>query len=212
MTFQIDETNDYRLFPFESASRGPSWYANGAPTVDQALHNLWVLAPFVPGATIGQDALGKDRRTLDLDYVLSAALGSHVTFFGDLVRIEEELGPDGMAEVARWMALYRDHRDRFTAMTYPLLDDPLGGTTWTALQPWDLGGQRGALLVYRQDADGDTRTVALRGIRGEGDFRVTDAVTGATVGTYTADALRAGIPVTLPERHSSAVWLVDPIG
>ena len=210
VTFQIDETNDYRLFPFESASRGPSWYANGSPTVDQALHNLWVLAPYVPGATIGQDALGKDRRRFDVGYVMSAALGSHVTFFDDLTHIEEEIGAEGIAEAARWVELYREHRDRFTSMAYPLLDDPIGGTTWTALQPWDREAQRGALLVYRQDAEGDVRSVPLRGIVGDGAFVVRDAVTDAVVGTFTADELRAGIPVTLPERHSSAVWLIDP--
>ena len=31
VTFQIDETNDYRLFPFESVARGPSWFQNGSP-------------------------------------------------------------------------------------------------------------------------------------------------------------------------------------
>ena len=31
VTFQIDETNDYRLFPFESVTRGPSWFQNGSP-------------------------------------------------------------------------------------------------------------------------------------------------------------------------------------
>ena len=25
VVFQIDETNDYRMFPFESVSRGPTW-------------------------------------------------------------------------------------------------------------------------------------------------------------------------------------------
>ena len=31
VTFQIDETNDYRLFPYESVARGPSWFQNGSP-------------------------------------------------------------------------------------------------------------------------------------------------------------------------------------
>ena len=34
VTFQIDETNDYRLFPFESVTRGPTWFQNGGPDVD----------------------------------------------------------------------------------------------------------------------------------------------------------------------------------
>ena len=44
VTFQIDETNDYRLFPYESVSRGPSWFQNGTPESDQLLHNLWNLS------------------------------------------------------------------------------------------------------------------------------------------------------------------------
>ena len=34
VTFQIDETNDYRLFPFESVTRGPTWFQNGGPPVE----------------------------------------------------------------------------------------------------------------------------------------------------------------------------------
>ncbi len=53
VTFQIDETNDYRLFPFESVSRGPTWFQNGGPSVTQLLHNLWNLSPYVPTFAIG---------------------------------------------------------------------------------------------------------------------------------------------------------------
>lgn len=210
VTFQIDETNDYRLFPFESVARGPSWYANGSPTVDQALHNLWLLAPYVPGATLGQDALGRDRRRFDVGYVMAAALGSHITFFDDLPQLETEIGADGIAEARRWIDLYTRERDRFTSMAYPLLDDPLGGSTWTALQPWDLDAQRGALMVFRQDADGDERLVPLRGIVGDGSYVLREALTGATVGTFPAEELRAGVTVALPDRNSAAVYLIDP--
>lgn len=115
-----------------------------------------------------------------------------------------------VATAAEWIALYRQHRGRFTGVTYPLLDDPLGGTTWTALQPWDAAAQRGALLVCRQDAPETQRDVRLRGIRGDGDYRVTDARTGELVGVFSAEELRAGLPVSLPERHSAAVLFVDP--
>src|SRR5688500_20153678 len=47
VTFQIDETNDYRLFPYESVARGPSWFQNGSPEYDVLLHNLWNLSPYV---------------------------------------------------------------------------------------------------------------------------------------------------------------------
>ena len=58
VTFQIDETNDYRLFPFESVARGPSWFQNGSPPPEQLLHNLWNLSPYVPAFSLGQHFLG----------------------------------------------------------------------------------------------------------------------------------------------------------
>lgn len=206
VTFQIDETNDYRMFPFESVTRGPTWYANGHPTADEALHNLWVFAPYVPGYTIGQAALAGDRARLPTDFLMAVALPSHLTFFTDLTAYTDE----EVATAAEWIEIYQRHRERFAGFAYPLLDDPLGGKTWTALQPWNPETRTGALLVYRQDHPADTTTVALRGIEGEGTYRITDARSGAVLGSYAADELRAGIPVRLPDRHSAAVWLVDP--
>ncbi|MGH2794398.1 MAG: hypothetical protein ACRDKG_08835, partial [Actinomycetota bacterium] len=59
VTFQVDETNDYRMFPFESVARGPSWFQNGAPEASMLLHNIWNLAPWIPGYSLGQHALGR---------------------------------------------------------------------------------------------------------------------------------------------------------
>jgi alpha-galactosidase len=206
VTFQIDETNDYRLFPFESVYRGPSWYANGHPKASEALHNLWVLSPYVPGYTLGQAALGQ-RDTLSADYLMAVALGSHMTFFTDLTRFTEQQ----VEAVARWTEIYREHRERFATFAYPLLEDPLPGDNWTGLQPWDPETGRGALLVFRQDSPDETRVVPLRGIRGDGSFRLTDAETGEPFGVFTADELRSGIPVTLPSRFSAKVLLIDPV-
>ena len=206
VTFQIDETNDYRLFPFESVTRGPSWYANGNPKAKELLHNLWVLSPYVPGYTIGQAALGGDRGKLSTDYLSAIGLASHVSWFADLTKLTEEQ----ITTAGRWADLYHRERERFTQLTYPLLDDPISGTNWTALQPWNADDQSGAVMVFRQDAEESTRTVPLRGIRGEGSYRLTDAETGAEFGTFTADQLRAGIAVTLPQRHSATVLLIDP--
>ena len=206
VTFQIDETNDYRTFPFESVTRGPSWYANGSPKASEALHNLWLLAPYVPGYTIGQATLGGDRGKLSTDYLMAVALGSHMTFFTDLAKLPE----DQVATAAVWTDIYRRHRERFASFTYPLLDDPIGGKTWTALQPWDADDQRGALMVYRQDNDDATRSVALRGIRGDGTYRLTDVTIGEVFGEFTAEQLRSGIDISLPQRHSAKVLLIDP--
>ncbi|MFN2615019.1 MAG: hypothetical protein ABR552_09440, partial [Actinomycetota bacterium] len=35
VTFQIDDTNDYRGFPFETIARGPSWFLNGGSSYDK---------------------------------------------------------------------------------------------------------------------------------------------------------------------------------
>jgi hypothetical protein len=207
VTIQIDETNDYRLFPFESVARGPSWYANGSPRPNEALHNLWIHAPFVPGATLGQGAMARIGEGWSDDYLGAVMLGSHVTFFTDLTRWSDAQ----IAAAARWVAIYKAYRPRFTLPAFPLLDDPLPGDTWTALQWWDGTSQRGALAVYRQDADGDSRAVALRGVRGQGSFALRDAVTGQPFGTFTAAQLRAGIEIALPQRNSARVLLIDRV-
>ena len=205
VTFQIDETNDYRLFPFESVTRGPSWYANGGPDANEALHNLWVLSPFVPSYTLGQQTLAGERRTRSTDYLMAVALASHLTYFTDLTQLTE----GQVATAGKWAELYHRERDRFAQFTYPLLDDPIAGNNWTALQPWNADTQSGALLVYRQDSADEFKTVALRGVRGHGTYTVTDAETGAVVGTFTADQLRDGIRIDLPTRYSAKVLLID---
>ncbi|MFN2543186.1 MAG: CehA/McbA family metallohydrolase [Actinomycetota bacterium] len=207
VTFQIDETNDYRLFPFESLARGATWYANGGPTVAEALHNLWILAPYVPPYALGQAVLGGDRGKHATDYLMAAALASHMTFFTDLTR----LSADEVQTAAKWVGLYDRERDRLSTFTYPLLDDPLSGTTWTALQPWNPDTGRGALLVFRQGSPEVQRTIALRGIRGAGSYTLTDAMTGDVFGQFTADELRSGIDVPLPDRFTARVLLIAPV-
>jgi hypothetical protein len=206
VTIQIDETNDYRLFPFESASRGPSWYANGSPRPNEALHNLWIHAPYVPGATLGQGAMARTGQGWSADYLGAVMLGSHVTFFRDLTDYSEA----EIATAARWVALYKKYRSRFAQIAFPLLDDPLPATTGRPLQWWNAGTQRGALAVYRQDAPDDTRTLELRGVRGSRTFQLRDAETGELFGTFSAAQLRAGISISLPQRNSARVLLIDP--
>jgi hypothetical protein len=160
VTFQIDETNDYRLFPFESVSRGPSWFQNGQPGPEQLLHNLWNLAPYVPGFSIGQDVLGGEHwREHPVPTLMAAALPSHLTFFSDIREL-----PDEVVERARpWVDFYRRHRDLLGQMLYPLLDDPID-KGWTALQAWDPDRGQGALLAFRQDAGDAERRIALRNV------------------------------------------------
>ena len=87
----------------------------------------------------------------------------------------------------------------------------MSGTNWTALQPWVLDAQRGMLLVYRQDAEGDSKSVPLRGLRAS-QFRVSDARTGEVVGVFSRDSLvGVGLLVSLPDRFSVAVLVVESV-
>jgi hypothetical protein len=206
VTFQIDETNDYRMFPFESLMRGPTWFQNGTPRSSQLLHNVWNLAPYVPPFAIGQHALGNGAEIdeLGVDRIMAVALPSHITFWTE---IDTALTPEERAQVARWTAFYATYRSELATFTYPLLADPLEGR-WTALQPWN-PSRGGFLLVYRQGAADARRTISLRGLTGNRTYTLTrlDPATGASapLGRFTSLELRRGLPVTIAEPNGYAI-------
>ena len=188
VTFQIDETNDYRLFPFESVARGPSWFQNGSPGPDRLLHNLWNLSPWVPAFSLGQHFLGgRQWESHSVDTLMAVSLLSHLTFFSDLRRVPEEV----IDAAAPWVDFYRRHRDLLDGVVYPLLDDPLAGG-WTALQAWDPERGEGALLAFRQDGAGSSRTIALRNVPPGRTFDLRRAPDGAPVGTVTLGRAQRG--------------------
>jgi len=204
VTFQIDETNDYRLFPYESVARGPSWFQNGSPEYHVLLHNIWNLSPYVPAWSLGQHFLGgeawKDHPVATL---MAAALPSHLTFFSDLRAI-----PDEVIEAARpWIQLYKRHRGRFTQMIYPLLEDPLK-KRWTALQSWNPDRGRGALLAFRQEDERGAVEIALRNVERHRRFELRRGVDAELVGTVGSRVLRRGLLVELPEKDTAEVILI----
>jgi len=205
VTLQVDETNDYRLFPFASTSRGPTWFQNGHPTPDRLLHNLWNLSPYVPSYALGQHVLGGSAwKQHPTSTSLAAALASHISFFVDVRKIPAA----ARAETAEWLRFYRRHRDHFTAgVTYPLLADPLE-QGWTALQTWDADHRRGALLAFRQDAEATEATIALRNVPRGGSYELVSAPGGEVVDTVSASRLRKGIRVEIPERRGARVLVV----
>jgi hypothetical protein len=193
VVFSIDETNDYRLFPFNSTTRGPTWFQNGNPDVRRLLHNLWDLSPYVPASALGQAVATNSDDPVDTR--MAAALLSHVTFFSDIRKLDAAT----IAASRRWIDFYKAHRDAFTAgVVYPLLADPLRGG-WTALQSWD--GDHGALLAFRQDSATDTRHITPRNLP-HGTYELTSAPDGASLGT--AD-LADGIDITLPRRGARVI-------
>jgi alpha-galactosidase len=207
VTFQIDETNDYRLFPFDSVDRGPSWFQNGSPEIDRLLHNIWNLSPYIPAFSLGQHFLGgRAWQRYPVSTIMAASLPSHLTFFNDLRELPEEL----VAPVRQWLDFYKEHSDAFAQTIYPLLADP-ASDGWTALQSWNPEAGRGALLAFRQKATEDTTTVPLRNVPAGRSFDLYAAPTNTFVGTYTSAELSRGLSVTLPA-DGARVLLVTPHG
>jgi hypothetical protein len=217
VTFQTDETNDYRLFPFESVARGPSWFQNGSPKSHQLLHNVWNLAPYVPGSSLGQASLGDggDRTAKGIDNLMAATLGSQVTFWN---RIDTDLDDAQRAQVKRWTDFHAAN-PALGSFAYPLLDDPLV-KSWTALQPWNYDDASGWLLAYRQESPDAARAIALRGLGAQPEGRLftatlVDPVTGSEtlLDTFSAGTLRtAGLPVSIGAANGYAIVRIEPAG
>jgi hypothetical protein len=206
VTFQIDETNDYRLFPYESVARGPSWFQNGSPDYHQLLHNLWNLSPYVPAWSLGQHFLGgKAYAKHPVATLMAAALPSHMTFFGDLREL-----PRAVVEQARpWVAYYKRWRPLLAQLTYPLLGDPFE-KKWTALQSWDPERGRGALLAFRQQDDRPSVRIALRNVPRGRRFVLRRGLRAKRAGRVTSARLRRGLKLRLPRKDTAEVLLIQP--
>jgi hypothetical protein len=204
VTFQIDETNDYRLFPFESVARGPSWFQNGSPGPEHLLHNIWNLSPYVPAFSLGQHVLGgKAYEQHPVPELMAAALLSHVTFFNDLRAL-----PDSVIDAAApWLEFYKRNRDLLGGVVYPLLADPVK-RGWTALQAWDPEKGQGALLAFRQDSDEDSARIALRDVPPGRTFELRRAPAEEPAGTVSSEELSRGIEVRLPSKRSAEVLTI----
>ena len=206
VTLQTDETNDYRLFPFETTSRGPTWFQNGKPDPGQLLHNIWNLSPYVPAFAIGQHVLGGDSwRHYPVSTLMAAALTSHITLISDIRQL-----PDSVIEqAAPWIDYYKAHRAAFTQLVYPLLEDPLAGG-WTALQSWNPDAGYGALLAFRQRSPDGSRRIALENVPPGRHFDLVSAPDGAPAGRFSSRELREGIEVELPEQDTAKVLVIEP--
>jgi hypothetical protein len=211
VTFQIDETNDYRMWPFESAVRGPSWFLNGSSDPTDLLHTLWLTAPYVPSHSLGQSTLeGGSLTTYGVDYMMAMSMLSHMTFWRDLTK--PALTADQIARIKFWTDLYKAHRDELgRTVVYPLLGDPAAGTTWSVLQPWNPDTQRGYVFAFRQNTADPSVTLQLRGIRAGESYTVKDLVTGASLGTVTGTQLRTGYVVSAPAAYSARVLQIVPV-
>ncbi|MFP5224889.1 MAG: alpha-galactosidase [Actinomycetota bacterium] len=197
--FTIDETNDYRLFPYESTARGATWFQNGSPRMSQALHNIWNLSPFVPGYSLGQGiaSRGDEIGSIGIDALMSAGMTSHLTIWRDL----RSYSPAQRQQLKRWNDFYRNNAQTLSAITYRLLEDPLL-EGWTALQSWNPDLGEGWFMAYRQQdarSQVDILPRALSQRAGDVELTAVDPATGGQVplGTVTvADLMSDGLEVS----------------
>jgi hypothetical protein len=215
VTFELDETNDQRAWPFESAQIGPSWFDNGhlhgSGPVEKLLHDIWSAAPWVPTPSIG---MGLDDGTLTgaydgtsgVDFLFPLAMLSHITFWTDLTALTQA----EQTETAWWISWYKAHRNGFGPATYELTGrDPIDGTSWAAWQPWT--GSSGYVLAFRPaGASAPTTTLALHGLAPSTRYRVTNVRTGTVLTTRSGRDLMAGLVVSQPPA-SALVLSVSPV-
>jgi Melibiase len=207
VTFQIDETNDYRLWPFESVPRGPTWFQNGSPEPDHLLHNLWDLSPYIPTYAIGQHFLGgRAWQRHPVDTLMAAAMPSHLTFFDDLRGVPADV----IDRAAVWIGFYKRYRSLLGGMAYPLLDDPIADG-WTALQPWDPERGEGALLAFRQQSGDAERVIPLRNVPDGRRFALIEAPSGRRVGIASSAELQNGLRVSLPVKDTARVLVIRAV-
>jgi hypothetical protein len=215
VTFELDETNDQRSWPFESVALGPSWFDNGhlhgSTEVEKLLHDVWTAAPWVPTWSLGVGMYdgtltGPYAGVAGVDFLAPLALLTHVTTWTDLTK----LSPAQQDETAWWFEWYCAHRDEMGSVVYELTDvDPISGDTWAAWQPWN--GRSGFVFVFRQDEAPDaTTTLRLHGVRDDLLYRVTDVRSGESLGELTGRELTSGLTVTLPAA-TAKVLSITPV-
>jgi len=216
VTFELDETNDQRAWPFESAQIGPSWFDNGhlhgSGPVEKLLHDIWDASPWVPTPSIGMGLYdgtltGSYDGTSGVDFLFPLAMLSHITFWTDLTK----LTPAEQVETAWWISWYEGHRDGFGSTTYELTStDPINGTSWAAWQPWN--GTSGYVLAFRPAGAPDaTTTLALQGLAPSTRYRLINVRTGKVVATRSGRDLMLGLDLALAPA-SAAVLSLTPVG
>ena len=209
ITFELDETNDQRSWPFESVALGPSWFDNahthpGSTKQSKLLHDIWVAAPWIPPSSIGFGTYdGTLGDSYGVDYLFPMSMLSHITFWTDL----RNLTPQQREDTAWWIRWYKAHRAALGGVVYENTDkDPLDGKSWAAFQPWT--GKRGYLFAFRQ-ADGPaTQAIKLHGVSAKRSYTVTNVRTGQVLGTFKGSE---PIPVTLAQPFSAAVLAIEPL-
>jgi hypothetical protein len=210
VTFELDETNDQRLWALRSIALGPSWFDNGhlqgSSYPSRLLHDVWSSAPWLPPSSLGFGTYDpKLAPPYTADYLMPISLLGHVTFWSDLT----QLSASDQAETAWWLSWYKAHRADLGGLVYEDTSaDPIDGSSWAVLQPWR--GDHGYVFAFRQGGGPDSQSIALQGVDPATTYNVLDVRTGAALGSFTGQQLRQGLTVSLPAPYSAQVLSVTP--
>jgi alpha-galactosidase len=214
VTFELDETNDQRAWPFESAAIGPSWFDNGhlhgSGKAAKLLHDLWTAAPWLPSSGIGVGAFDDVLPAgcagpCTSGYLAPLMLLGHVTFWTDTTKISDT----DAREIAWWTSWYKAHREDLRGVVHELTPaDPIGGTGATVLQPWRDG--HGELFAFRQAGGAPVAHIALQGVDPATTYAIRDVRTGRLISLSTGTALAGGYDIALPQAWSARVLSVAP--
>ena len=211
VTFELDETNDQRLWPLRSVALGPSWFDNGHlqgssyPT--RLLHDIWSAAPWIPPSSLGfglydGDLVGAGG-IYSVDYLMPIALLGHVTFWTDLTKLSSAQ----LRETAWWIRWYKANRNRLAGLVYEDTGtDPIDGKSWAAFQPWD--GRRGYLFLFSQGGTTQTQSIALQGLDPNSVYGLRNARTGKLLGRYRGSRLESGLRFTLSPYTAEVISVV----
>ena len=214
LTVELDETNDQRLWPFESAARGPSWFDNThshtLPNGQQVkrgaqlLHDIWSAAPWIPTSSIGAALYdGTLQDGLTPEYLMPIGALMHMTFWTDLTKLTTAQRD----ATIWWLAWYHAHTASLSSGMYELTShDPWDDTAPAAFETGD------AHFVFAFRQSGPAPVVPLHGLNG-GSYTLTNVRTGEVLGPFTASQLESGLTLlgSAPP-HTGAVYEIARAG
>ncbi|HWC35675.1 MAG TPA: alpha-galactosidase [Mycobacteriales bacterium] len=206
VTFELDETNDQRLWPFESEARGPSWFDNNhdhhISQVSELLHDLWSAAPWLPTQTLGigsfdSEAIAEKRTA---SFLMPLALLSHITFWTDFTK----LTASQQRTIRWWNHWYAGHRGGFGTLDYELTTaDPASRKNWLVLEPSHDGDAY--IFAFRQATRSSTIRVHVQGLDPHAHYVVSDARTERVLAQDAGHALQRGLTIHAPTQYSARV-------
>lgn len=213
VAFELDETNDQRLWAFGTTQIGPTWFDNGhlhgSTQPAKLAHDVWDAAPWIPPSLIGTGLFdGTLKPPYSEDQMAAIGILSHITLWTDLTK----LAPRQAARAAGWFRWYRRNRGLLSGAAYELTTtDPIDGKSWVALEPFDPIKRAGVLVAVRQAGGPPVQRFPLRGLDARRKYVVRLAPSGRIFSRQTGRyLLQRGLRVRLPHPQSAAVFQISP--